>query len=451
MTDVRGEKAKAQEAKKACKVGGKCRSRLLLRRTAAGRALRRTRRTLRARGTAEGRAIARATGARRTEVVGRGRSRTVRRTNARVVLRAAPAETDARVTDGVSLHLVDGHLSGVAVDKLHKAAALARRDLDVGDLTEALEETAELILGNVARKTTNKNRSVVGVGELVHLLLLELGSSAIALVELGTGGDTVEGLRLVRVHGRRHLVALLGAVGAVVTVLGRRGGDAHGSVTAVDALHLDQSTLLVLLVREANEAVTTALSGHSVGHDLSRLAGGEASLKQRDEDEFVHLRAEVANEDGELGTAVITAIVDTAARGPVELEHTGRVRDRSAVEGKSLGGSISRVELNEAVSSIARALVTDDLHIDLLTGGSGKDTLDEVLVHPRLEFSHPEGRLVAIRGVARASELVGVGRITHAGSNGSSITISVCAVGTRSAVVVGLHAVHCFRLVAVRM
>jgi len=59
---------------------------------------------------------------------------------ARVVLRAAPAQTDTRVTNGVALHLVDGHLSSVALNKLDEAAALSWRDLDVGDLAEALEE-----------------------------------------------------------------------------------------------------------------------------------------------------------------------------------------------------------------------------------------------------------------------------------------------------------------------
>ena len=41
-----------------------------------------------------------------------------------VVLGAAPAQADTRVTDGVSLHLVDSHLSGVALDELDETAAL---------------------------------------------------------------------------------------------------------------------------------------------------------------------------------------------------------------------------------------------------------------------------------------------------------------------------------------
>lgn len=106
---------------------------------------------------------------RHAEVVRRWGSRAVRSADARVVLGTTPTETDPRVTDGVALHLVDGHLSSMAVDKLNETAALARRNLDVGDLAKALEEGTQLILGNVAGQTTNEDRGVVGVGELVHL------------------------------------------------------------------------------------------------------------------------------------------------------------------------------------------------------------------------------------------------------------------------------------------
>lgn len=84
------------------------------------------------------------------EVMGRGWSRAVRSTYTRVVLRTSPRETNARVANWVALHLVDGHLGSMAVDKLDETAALARRNLDVGDLSEALEEGTELILGDVA-------------------------------------------------------------------------------------------------------------------------------------------------------------------------------------------------------------------------------------------------------------------------------------------------------------
>ncbi len=103
-----------------------------------------------------------------THVVGGRRGRTVGGTHSRVVLAPSPGETDARVTNGVALHLVDGHLGRVAVDELHEAAALAGRDLDVGDLAEALEEGAELVLGDVAREAADEDGRVVGVRELVH-------------------------------------------------------------------------------------------------------------------------------------------------------------------------------------------------------------------------------------------------------------------------------------------
>lgn len=84
--------------------------------------------------------------------------------------------------------------------------------------------------------------------------------------------------------------------------------DTHGAVAAVDALHLVQSSLLVALIGEAHESVTARLSGSGIRHDLSRLAGGEASLEQRHEDEFVHLRTEVSDKDRELGAALVTAV-----------------------------------------------------------------------------------------------------------------------------------------------
>lgn len=67
------------------------------------------------------------------------------------------------------MHLVDGHLSGVPVNKLDETAAFAGGDLDVGDFTKALEERSELILSDVARQPTDKDGRVVGVSELVHL------------------------------------------------------------------------------------------------------------------------------------------------------------------------------------------------------------------------------------------------------------------------------------------
>jgi hypothetical protein len=101
--------------------------------------------------------------------VRRRRSRAVRSSDARVVLRSAPAESDPGVANGVALHLVDGHLGGVAVDKLDKAAALSGGNLDVGDLAESLEERAELVLRHISREAADEHGGVVGIRELVHL------------------------------------------------------------------------------------------------------------------------------------------------------------------------------------------------------------------------------------------------------------------------------------------
>ena len=82
--------------------------------------------------------------------------------------------------------------------------------------------------------------------------------------------------------------------------------DAHGSVSTVDTLHLDEGPLLVILVGEANKAVSAALARHGIRHDLSRLAGGETSLEERNQDIFVDFGAEVANEDAILGATIVS-------------------------------------------------------------------------------------------------------------------------------------------------
>ena len=210
-----------------------------------------------------------------------------------VVLRATPAQANARVTNGVSLHLVDGHLGGVALDELNETATLSRGDLDVGDLAESLEERAELILGDVTGQTTDEDSGVVGVSELVH----RLGSTVEA------HGGTAH--RRVHASGTGHAHVSSTNTGALV--LGGSGGDTHGAVATVDTLHLGQGTLLVVLIGETNETVTTGHAADGVGHDLSGLARGETALEKRDKNVFVNLGAEVTNEDGVLGTTVITA------------------------------------------------------------------------------------------------------------------------------------------------
>ena len=107
--------------------------------------------------------------ARHSHIMGRRRRWSIRCANTRVVLGAAPAESDARVADRVTLHLVDAHFRSVTVHELNKAATLAGRNLHVGNLAETLEERAQFILSDITRQSSDKHSSVVGVCELIHL------------------------------------------------------------------------------------------------------------------------------------------------------------------------------------------------------------------------------------------------------------------------------------------
>lgn len=275
-----------------------------------------------------------------------------------VVLRSTPAETHTGVTDGVSLHLVDGHLRGVALNELNETATLSRRDLDVSDLAESLEERTELILSDITRESTNEDSCVVRVSELVHRLR--------STVE--THGRSTHW----RVHasGTRH--AHGSGNNTRTFVLGSGGGDAHGTVAAVDTLHLGQSTLLVVLVGEANETIATRHAADGVGHDFGGLAGWESVLEQGNKNIFVDFRAEIADKDGVLGTTVVTAaqvnlrfksrihiahyspsISKTATSGPIQLEHAVGVGHGGPVERKGLGSSGRGREVDEAISGIA--------------------------------------------------------------------------------------------------
>jgi hypothetical protein len=245
--------------------------------------------------------VARSAVAGHAHVVRGRRGGAVGSANARVVLRTSPAEAHARVANGVALHLVDGHLGSVAVDELNETAALARGDLDIGDLTEALEERSELVLSNVARKATNEDGSVVGVSELVHLS----GRVKTTIAEALHATSIPHLLLRHTAHHGSAIVVSLTTKAVVATVLGSSSRDTHRSVTAVDTLHLNKSTLLIVLVREANETVAAALARHGVGHDLGRLARRESSLEERNQDILVDLGAKVANENAVLGATII--------------------------------------------------------------------------------------------------------------------------------------------------
>jgi hypothetical protein len=263
---------------------------------------------------------------------------------ARVVLRAAPAETDARVTDRVALHLVDGHLGSVTLNELDEAAALSGRNLDIGDLAEALEERTELILGDITRKATNEHSGVVRVSELVH----GLRGTVVASHRRGAHGVHAHGVRATR-HATHA-----GSPSSTTLVLRSGGADAHRSVAAVYTLHFTESKLLVALIGETDETVTSGETADGIGHDLGGLAGVVLGLEQGHEDVLIDLWAKVADEDGELRATVVTAPVSkSAAGGPVELELTVAVRNDLAVELEGLGGSIGAFKINEAVASVA--------------------------------------------------------------------------------------------------
>lgn len=142
-----------------------------------------------------------------SKIVRRGRGRAIRSAYTRVVLRTAPREADARITDRVTLHLINCHLRGVAMDELDKTAALSRRDLDVGDFTKALEERAKLVFSDVAGETTDEDGGVVRVGELIHgLHRIKRGSG----LGVAVGRDTTPHRGLGAGDRGHHLVATLG-------------------------------------------------------------------------------------------------------------------------------------------------------------------------------------------------------------------------------------------------
>jgi hypothetical protein len=341
--------------------------------------------------------VARSAVAGHAHVVRRRGSRAVGSANTRVVLRSTPAETDTGVTDRVALHLVDGHLGSMAVDELDETAALARWYLDIGDFAEALEEWSKLVLGDVAGKTTDKDGGVVGISELVHL-----GSRVETSVREALHTTAVPHLLLG--HAGHHRTTMLGSLATeavVATVLGGSSRDSHGSVTAVDSLHLNESALLVVLVREANETVAAALTAHGIGHDLGRLARGETSLEERNQDVLVDFGAKVTHENAVLGAAIIPSVDKTTTGSPVELERASAVGDCGAVHAKGLGSRLRALELDETVAGVTRVLVADDLNVHIFMSRRQEDALDEVLVHPRFELTHPEGGLGRVRARSR--------------------------------------------------
>ena len=344
---------------------------------------------------------------------------------ARVVLAASPAQAYSRISDGIALHLVDGHLGSVALDELDETAALARWNLDIGDLTKSLEERAQFILSDVAREASHEDSGIVGICELIHWLRLLLLLLLLTTVEWLHGwlshrwiahGTAATATRHTHIHAATHRSTF---------VLGSRSRNAHRSIAAVDALHLTKSTLLVALVGEADKAVAARHAGERIGHDLGRLAGWETALEERNQDILVDFGTEIANEDGVLGTAVIASIGKAATRSPVELERAARVRHGLTAELQGLGRSLRRGEVDEAISSITttmssetcevegwhcqnlpRKLVADHLDTDLLAHLEPK-VAHEVLVDPGLKLTHPSSNVSSrsIRAPDKMTEL----------------------------------------------
>jgi hypothetical protein len=217
----------------------------------------------------------------------------------------------------------------MTLDELNETTSLSRRNLDVRDLAKALEERAKFILRDVTRQASDEDSGVVRVGELVH----GLGLTAVVRRHLRCShlGRVAHGTTAAASHHGVH------ATGTAL-VLGGSGADAHGTIAAVDALHLTKSTLLVLLVGEANEAIAAGHARERVGHDLGGLARWKAALEEGDEDVFVDFGSKIADEDGEFGGAVVTgacqcyrtsrlelslpSISEPTTTSPIELELT---------------------------------------------------------------------------------------------------------------------------------
>jgi hypothetical protein len=184
----------------------------------------------------------------------------------------------------------------MAVDKLHETATLARRDFDVGDFSEPLEKRTKFILRDVSGEAADENSRVVGVGKLVHRLDWGVRGSLAVVGRRGTPHGATGMARNRRHHGVRSGVTMAMAI-LVRTGLRSRRRDTHGAIAAINTLHLNQGTLLVLLIRETDESIAARLAGHRVRHDLRRLARGEAALEEGHEDKLIDLRAEIADEN----------------------------------------------------------------------------------------------------------------------------------------------------------
>lgn len=95
-----------------------------------------------------------------------------------LALRPSPREPHSAVSNWVALHLGNCHFCGLSLHVLHKTTALSGWDLDVGDVSKALEVLSQLVFGHGRRQAAHKHSCIVGVCELVERMC----------------GPTVEGL-----------------------------------------------------------------------------------------------------------------------------------------------------------------------------------------------------------------------------------------------------------------
>lgn len=168
------------------------------------------------------------------------------------------------LTDLVSVHLVDCHLGALAVHKLDKAASLARRDLDVGNVSKHGEAVPELVLMADSRETANKDGGVVGIVVLARGVLrasrlnreaVSSGGHSHVVVHVHVGHAAHTANSHVASVGVVHVVVVVIVVVHAHLVLGCGHRDADGAATTVDAWHLVKSTHLLTLVRESHKSI----------------------------------------------------------------------------------------------------------------------------------------------------------------------------------------------------
>ena len=68
----------------------------------------------------------------------------------------------------MTLHLIYRYLGYTAINELNEAVTLTEKNLNIYNLSEALEERPELILSYVTRKTADEDSRVVRVVKLVY-------------------------------------------------------------------------------------------------------------------------------------------------------------------------------------------------------------------------------------------------------------------------------------------